>query len=165
MDALVLFLLEKPGPKADRARGSGLLSICNDDPAAAATHDFAIGINRLDFHWLLFANVIPWWNGTTDLTAEQPVLSPAAISDLLRLLPALRAIVLVGLTAQRVWDRSGLEPPAGTTMWRSYHPGPQVRGRNPDMWNSIPSAWPDRAWIERGTHPDTQAVSPSHHPA
>jgi|SRR5208283_1255137 len=143
-EARVLFLFEKPGPKTAATNGSGFLSIHNDDPTAEATYRFALERNRLPMHWCLFANVIPWWDGTRKISPEQRLLSAEAIEELLHLLPELRAIVLVGGTAQRAWKQSGLQTPAGVKLWRSDHPSPLVRARHRARWEAIPSSWPDR---------------------
>jgi hypothetical protein len=50
-------------------------------------------------HQCLFANVIPWWDGTRAVSSEQRMRAGQGISELIELLPALRAIVLVGRTA------------------------------------------------------------------
>jgi hypothetical protein len=140
----VLFLFEKPGPMTDDGKGSGLLSVCNNDPTAAATHGF-LARNQLTLDQCLFANLIPWWDGTRKISREQRALAGQAIAELIGLLPALRAIVLVGLTAQRAWDRVELQAPPDVSVWRSDHPGPLVRARYPDRWNKIPDHWPTSA--------------------
>lgn len=154
-EARALFLLEKPGPKTDRGTGSGFISVHNNDPTAKATYRFALVCNHLPLHWCLFANVIPWWDGTIKIGAGQHGLSTAAITELLVLLPELRAIVLVGVTAGKAWNKSGLPTPQGVRLWRSYHPGPQVRARYPARWALIPDHWPTRADLE------TEPAAPS----
>ena len=67
--------------------------------------------NQLTLDQCLFANVIPLWDGTRKISREQRALAGQAIAELIGLLPALCAIVLVGLTAQRAWDRVGLQAP------------------------------------------------------
>src|ERR1700682_1396185 len=76
IDALVLFLAEKPGPMtADGSKfgarsGAGFISRDNDDPSAEATIDFMhkAGIPRkLTVAW----NVIPWWNATRKVTGAE----------------------------------------------------------------------------------------------
>ena len=146
VNSRVLFLLEKPGPMTDDRNGSGLLSACNDDPTAAATHAF-LASNQLSLDRCLFANVIPWWDGTRKISSEQRTLAGHAIAELIGLLPELRAIVLVGQTAQRAWDRVGLQAPPGVSVWRSDHPGPLVRARYPDRWNKIATHWPTLAEV------------------
>ena len=142
-EARALFLLEKPGPGTARGR-SGFVSAQNDDPTAAAIHGF-LARNRVPTHWCLLANVVPWWDGAIRVTPEQRRLAGSALAGLLGLLPALRAIVLVGGTAQLAWARSGLPAPAGVRLWRSDHPSPQVRAAFRARWEAIPSCWPDRA--------------------
>jgi hypothetical protein len=147
-EARALFLLEKPGPKTAPDRGSGFVSVHNDDATAAAIYAFALVRNRLPLGRCLFANAIPWWDGSTQVTAEQRGLALEAIAATLALLPDLRAVVLVGATARRVWDRGRFEPPSGARLYRSDHPSPQVRAGYRARWNAIPESWPDREALE-----------------
>lgn len=140
--ARALFLLEKPGPGTAQDR-TGFVSVQNDDPTAAAIHGF-LAHNRVPTHWCLFANAVPWWDGSIRVTAEQRRLGADALAELLGLLRALRAVVLVGGTAQRAWAHSGVAVPVGATLWRSDHPSPQVRAAFRARWEAIPSCWPDR---------------------
>lgn len=158
VEARALFLFEKPGPMTSAAKGSGFLSINNDDPTAAATYDFALNQNGIPFHWCLFANVIPWWDGARKISSEQRLLSGNAIEALLHLLPALRAIVLVGGTAQRAWVGSRLQVPVGVKLWRSDHPSPLVRAMNRARWEAIPSSGPDRRSLEMPVDLTSRAV-------
>jgi uracil-DNA glycosylase len=144
VEARALFLLEKPGPMT---AVSGFISIHNNDQTAAAVHGFLLTRN-LPVRWCLFANVIPWWDGTRKISPEQRRLSTDAIKDLLKLLPDLRAIVLLGGTAQRAWKRIGLPTPAGVKLWESAHPSPLVRARYRARWEAIPTFWPDRQALE-----------------
>lgn len=144
VDARVLFLFEKPGPKTAADKGSGFLSVHNDDQTAAAAHSFALGANDLPLSWCLFANVIPWWDGTREISTEQRKLSGDAIVRLLMRLSVLRVVVLVGSTAQSAWEKAKLPIPAGVTVKESYHPSPLVRAKTPELWRGIPSAWPTR---------------------
>jgi len=144
----VLFLFEKPGPMTDDGKGSGLLSVCNDDPTAAATHVF-IARNGITLDRCLFANVIPWWDGAIKITAEQQKLAGLAIDELLGLLPSLRSVVLVGGRAQKAWDKIGSRVPPDVSVWRSDHPSPKVRAIYPDRWNKIPDHWPTAASLAR----------------
>jgi hypothetical protein len=147
--ALTLFLFEKPGPMTHPDNGgSGLLSVCNDDPTAEATHAF-LGQNGLWIDQCLFANVIPWWHGTRKISREQRALAGEAIPALIERLHALQAIVLVGRTAQRAWDRIGLKAPSGVRVFRSLHTSPLVRARYPKQWKDIPNHWPNKEWLSR----------------
>jgi hypothetical protein len=53
------------------------------------------------------------------ISREQRILAGQVIAELIGLLPALRAIVLVGRTAQAASDRAGLQAPRGVRIWRS----------------------------------------------
>jgi len=136
VDARALFLFEKPRPMTADANGSGFISVHNDDPTAEATHEFALGRNRLPLGWCLFANVIPWWDGTRKISREQRQLSANAFPALLQLLPKLRAIVLVGGTAQRAWEKSGLEPPQESQTMALRSPQP-TRSRQPPVARNV----------------------------
>lgn len=140
--ARVLFLFEKPGPMTDgtagRKRvGSGFISRDNDDPTAEATFRFmeAAAIPRqLSIVW----NVVPWWNGTRQITAVELRDGVAAVNDLIALLPELRAIALVGRKAARA--RPLLEH-RNVHVFNSAHPSPIVRASRPQLWRSIPDCW------------------------
>ena len=71
VDARILFLFEKPGPKTDREHGgSGFISRNNDDLTAAATHDFMkqAEIPRKE---TIIWNFVPWWNDTRKLKRQE----------------------------------------------------------------------------------------------
>ena len=139
--AHLLFLLEKPGPmtarqKAGRA-GSGFISRDNDDPTAEATFDFMLqaGIPRSE---VVLWNVIPGWNGTRKVTASELRDGIGALQGLLRLLPRVRAIVLVGQKAAKAGPHIR---DLGLAVFQSPHPSPIVRSTNPAAWRSIPDHW------------------------
>jgi hypothetical protein len=136
--ARLLLLLEKPGPKTSPARGgSGFVSADNDDPTAEAGWRFAreAEIARCD---RLVWNTVPWWNGTIRFTAAERRAGLEALPGFLDLLPALRAVVLVGRQAGRA---RGLVEARGLQVFESAHPSPQVRAANPDRWHAIPARW------------------------
>ncbi len=139
-EAQVLFLLEKPGPmtaQSGKRTGSGFISRNNNDATAAATFRFMqeAGIPRdLTVIW----NVIPWWNGTVTVTNQELREGVECVKDLIRLLPNIRAVVLVGqkaATAQAYLASTGLP------LFISDHPSPQVRARWPERWRAIPLEW------------------------
>jgi len=140
--ARALFLFEKPGPmtSVDRSGervGSGFVSRDNDDPTAEATFRFmqAAGIERsITTVW----NLVPWWNGTRVITAAELKAGMSALDDLLKLLSALRVVVLVGRKAARA--RSHLEG-RGLPVLESAHPSPIVRASRPVAWRAIPHKW------------------------
>lgn len=138
--ARALFLYEKPGPMtAERGKreGSGFVSRDNDDATAEATFHFmreAAIHRRLTVIW----NVIPWWNGTVTVTGDEIRKGAACVVDLIRLLPELRAVVMVGrraAAAQQYLKTTGLH------LLASDHPSPRVRARWPNRWRAIPSRW------------------------
>jgi hypothetical protein len=139
VNAQVLFLFEKPGPMTAEANGSGFISRNNDDPTAEATFRFMeqAGIPRdLTITW----NVIPWWNGTRQVSGLELRERVACVRELISLLPSLRAVVLVGRRAARA--RRYLEG-CRLTLFTSAHPSPLVRAKFPERWNAIPSQWAD----------------------
>ena len=142
VEARLLMLLEKPGPKTSPARGgSGFVSADNDDPTAAATWAFCCeaGIERWD---RVIWNTVPWWNGTIAFTPAERRAGIAVLPDWLDLLPRLVAVVLVGRQAQGA--RPVLEG-RPLQVFTSAHPSPQVRAANPAQWRAIPSRWGEAA--------------------
>jgi hypothetical protein len=140
VDAQLLFLFEKPGPmtaESGRRSGSGFISRNNDDATAEATFKFMIeaGIPRkLSVIW----NLVPRWNGTRKVTALEVRDGVALVAKLIKLLPALSAVVMVGERAARA--ASYIES-TNLLLIRSYHPSPLVRARYRDKWESIPTQW------------------------
>lgn len=142
VDARVLFLFEKPGPmtaeKGGRKRpGSGFISRNNDDPSAEATFKFMqqAGISRkLTISW----NLIPWWNETRKVTPQEMRDGAEALKELIRLLPRLCAVVMVGQKALRA--RPYLQTMC-KELFSSAHPSPLVRAKSPDRWKAIPTEW------------------------
>lgn len=139
VDARALFLFEKPGPMTSEARGgSGFISRNNDDPTAEATFKFmqqAAIPRQLTVTW----NVIPWWNSTVNFTEQELSSGAACVSELVAILPQLRAVVLVGRQAD-----ARARPYLNVTtvaLLTSAHPSPRVRATRPDLWNAIPSKW------------------------
>jgi len=139
VNARALFLLEKPGPRVSvLGGGSGFISRNNDDPSAEATFGFMdeAGIPRkATVTW----NVVPWWNGTIDLTDAELEEGAASLVGLVALLPRLRVVVLVGRSAARhaAPHLRGLPVEVIT----SAHPSPKVRRMYPGLWSSIPTTW------------------------
>ena len=140
VEARVLFLFEKPGPMTseyEERTGSGFISRNNDDPTAEATFTFMAkaGIPRsLTVIW----NVVPWWNGTRKVTAHELREGAACVEQLVKLLPNLSAVVMVGDRAARA--KQYLETTT-LTLIASCHPSPIVRATNRAKWETIPSQW------------------------
>jgi hypothetical protein len=142
VEARVLFLFEKPGPMTVRRgrgkrSGSGFISRDNDDPTAEAVFKFMheAEIRRgLTILW----NVIPWWNGKRAVTTPELQAGESSLSELIHLLPELRAIMFVGQKAARA--RSYCEN-SGLALFTCDHPSPLVRARWPNRWSAITSEW------------------------
>jgi hypothetical protein len=142
VEADILFLLEKPGPKTSRrGGGSGLISICNDDPSAEASWHFlkqaGIDVGRTA-HW----NTIPEWDGTRAHSAADVNRGLAHLVPLIELLPRLQTIVTVGLKANKT---APLIRQCGLRHITSAHPSPLVRASNPELWLRIPEQWAEAA--------------------
>ncbi len=140
IDARVLFLFEKPGPmtaESGKRRGSGFISRDNDDATAQAIFHFMrqAGIPRkLTVIW----NLIPWWNGTLKVTARELYQGVECVKELLKLLPALSAVVMVGRSAG--WAKLYLAT-TELALLDSYHPSPIVKATAREKWEKIPLQW------------------------
>lgn len=130
----VLFLLEKPGPKAF---DSGFISRNNDDPTAEHTFGFLeqAGLPR---EATCLWNVVPFWNGSIKVTSEELRLGVSCLDELFGLLRHLKVVVLVGGKAQRA--RPLLEA-QDLVILESYHPSRRVKNVYRDKWDAIPKEW------------------------
>jgi hypothetical protein len=140
--AKVLFLLEKPGPMTSIERGrdrpgSGFISSDNDDPTAEATFHFMRKVG-LDRRVTTIWNMVPWWNGTRAISADELRAGMNALDDLMKVLTSLRVVMLVGRKAGRA--RSHLKE-SGPPVLESAHPSPIVRASRPSTWKSIAGKW------------------------
>ena len=83
-------------------------------------------------------NIVPWWNGTRKVTTPELREGAASVESLVRLLPALSVVVMVGgkaARAKRFLRNTGLE------LTGSYHPSPLVKAKFPSKWEAIPFQW------------------------
>ena len=138
VNADLLFLLEKPGPRTlAGGKGSGFISRDNDNPTAEAIFAFMkeAGLAR---GCTVIWNVVPGWNGTLQVTTAELLAGLDALKSLLPLLPKLRTVVLVGQRAQRA---APLVKPLGLKILASAHPSPQVRASQIEVWRRIPLIW------------------------
>jgi hypothetical protein len=140
--ARALFLFEKPGPMTSLDRGgertgSGFISRDNDDPTAETTFHF-MQKAELDRRFTTLWNMVPWWNGTRAINADELRAGMSALDGLLKLLAGLRVVVLVGRKAGRA--RPHLEG-RGLSVIESAHPSPIVRASRPAAWHAIPDKW------------------------
>lgn len=128
--AKILFLLEAPTPKAVR---SGFVSRDNPDAASKTFFDF----NRrakIPREQTLLWNIVPWYIGygssVRPANAQDFADGLASLEILLKLLPLLRAIVLVGRKAQKAeLHIQALRPTV--THFLCPHPSPKFINRVP----------------------------------
>jgi uracil-DNA glycosylase len=83
-------------------------------------------------------NVVPGWNGTRKVSAEELRVGVGCLEGLFQLLPRLAVVVLVGTKAQRAQP---LLVGRGIPTLTSYHPSPINRAAAPEKWHSIPREW------------------------
>ncbi len=136
INAKCLIVLEAPGPKAV---GSGFVSRNNPDESAKNWLELnvAAGLPRSrTATW----NIVPWYIGSEgkirpaspgDIASGWPYLE-----RLLRWLPGLRIVVLVGRKAQRVATRLRSSQPDLEIM-KCYHPSPMFVNRKPENRNVL----------------------------
>lgn len=133
--APILAVLRDPGPKAGGVKGSGFLSVENDDPTAERQLRF-ITEAGLDP-----AEVVPWnaypWYINKKPNAAQLHTGTEPLRRVIELLPELRVILLLGGTAQQTWSyftkaHTGLVEERGITVVQTYHPSRQAL-QHPDV--------------------------------
>lgn len=112
IDATVLALLDNPSTKAEAGTGSGLLSLENDDPTARncakVYNAFGLTPDKV-VHWNVApAPIAGAKNGRS--SAPERVRGARWLRELLKLLPNLRVILLMGDMARDGWMKSGLAP-------------------------------------------------------
>lgn len=132
--ARVVFLLEKPGPKAAE---SGFISRNNDDWTAEYTFRF-MQEAAIDRELTCLWNVVPGWNGSQKVKGSELEFGIQYLEQLLPLIPKASTLVWVGKRAQRaipMLSRFGLR------VLSSSHPSPKVRASMPSCWRSIPAEW------------------------
>lgn len=136
-EARVLFLLEKPSKRSAEDHETAFISRDNPSNGARTLKRLLIeaGVPRRES---LIWNAVPWWNGTTKVTAAEQHEGAEALRDLLALLPNLRATCLVGRKAEAAWERSG---GAAVPAFASAHFSANVRAAFPGRWAAIPGVW------------------------
>ena len=132
VDARILLCLENPGRRADAVHGSSFISPDNDDRTAENMWRILrdAGVDRRE---VVTTNIVPWYLGDADRigtvsVADLDAARPALL-ELLRLLPRLGAVVLLGRKAQRGWQRAApgvrvpvLETPHPSGRWLNANP-------------------------------------------
>lgn len=125
--ARILFLLEAPGPQAVR---TGFISRDNPDPSARNLRQLLAPLPR---HETVLWNIIPWYVGTRERIAPVGRAdhegSRPYLAHLIRLLPAVVAVVLVGKTAQNA--KEDLARIWGGSIVNMCHPSNRVFNRWP----------------------------------
>ena len=133
--ARLLTVLTSPGSAAHADGGTGFLCIENPDRAAASVKDLLedAGIEPEDMvPW----NACPWFTGQDRLRAADLEAGVEPWMQLMALLPALRAVMLLGGAAQDGWRRLLARHPEqaarpGIVLIRTWSPGPGAL-RHPD---------------------------------
>lgn len=139
IEADILFLKEKPGPRTSfRAGGSGFISVNNDDPTAEWSCRFMAQAGILQSRTCSW-NIIPGWNGQIAYRSKERREGLPHVLKLLCLLPGLRVVVLVGKVAQRALSKVTLRPDLKVVT--SAHPALRVRNANRAAWEQIPVRW------------------------
>lgn len=125
--ARALFLLDNPGPRATIGTGgSGLLSIDNNDPSAARAHA-AYPQFHLDCSLCLHWNVCPFPTTLDQSSTTERTRAARHTTELLRLLPRLELVVLLGRAAEDGWRRAAVHRDDLTVLTA---PHPSNRGIN-----------------------------------
>lgn len=83
-------------------------------------------------------NVIPGWNGTIKIKPDERRAGVEELAHLLKLLPKLRTVVLVGRQAGKA---AKFMQSMNVKIFTSAHPSPKVRNMNRAMWDLIPRQW------------------------
>jgi uracil-DNA glycosylase len=129
--ATILFLLEKPGPKA-----TAFISRNNDDTTAENAFKFMqqAGIDRKE---TCLWNVIPAWDEKRiKFNGGDTKNGITQLGNVIRMLPKLRVIMLVGRTAQKA--RRYIEAEfEDIIVCESPHPAPKAHKYH----HEIPRAW------------------------
>ena len=142
--ARVLFLGEAPGPKAV---SSGFISRNNPDETAKNSFELHrdAGLPR---DTVLLWNIVPWYVGNNGkirpVSDDDLGQASAYFEPLVRLLPRLRALVLVGEKAQRAFSSS----PTNLRVFKSPHPSPSNLNTRPWNRQAILESWREVAsWL------------------
>ena len=129
VDALALSISRDPGPKAGGIKGSGFLSIENDDPSAERMGQF-LSEAGIDYGQVVPWNAYPWYINS-DPTAEQLIAGVEPLRDLISLMPRLRVVVLHGTAAAKGWklflrEHHGMVNRRGIVWLATYHTSRQA---------------------------------------
>ncbi len=84
---------------------------------------------------ILLWNIFPWQLSAQSVVApsEKDLMEAASTTrELLKLLPELKVIVLVGKKAREGWEHGGLKVDPGIEILHCPHPSPQHFNRKPE---------------------------------
>jgi hypothetical protein len=129
VDAPVLAILRDPGPMAGGTRGSGFLSVENDDQTAERQCAFFAGAG-LDAADVLPWNAHPWYINAAP-TRSQLLAGLDPLRRLIGLMPRLRVVLLLGKDAQAAWrlfvsEHGGFVAERGLEALATFHPSRQA---------------------------------------
>jgi len=137
----ILFLHESPGPAAAVQHGSGFISPDNDDQTAARFWRLAraAGLARNAYiNW----NAVPWYISATgknlNATPADGAEALGYLHQFVSLLPALRAVVVMGAFAEHWWLRYLRRPESlVVALIVAPHPSASARRGRPDFEQEI----------------------------
>ncbi len=129
INARILLVGEAPGGKAGGTRrASGFISTDNNDPTAENmfTCREHVGLKRSQLvHW----NIVPWYVGTSARigrpSAEMRKDGVRELEEVLRLLPKVRVIILLGKIAQVTYHKNIRPTRNGIKVLDAPHPSRQ----------------------------------------
>ncbi|MFN7696171.1 MAG: uracil-DNA glycosylase [Burkholderiales bacterium] len=129
--AKYLFVLEAPGPKAVE---TGFISFENPDQTARNFRQ-QLGLAQICRNDIVVWNIVPWYVGNDAMTQIRAVqrdeitLGTQYLLQLLKLLPNLRCIVLVGGAARRA--HVPLSAATTARILSCHHPSPRAMNLQP----------------------------------
>jgi len=123
VEARVLMLFQDPGPMAAQPKGSGMLSISNDDPSAKTLCQ-VLAEAAIPWSEVVPWNAIPWYTGGANSAADK-LQGLLTLGPLTALLPRLCVVVTFGGTAAQSWHRAVAQVPELScyTHISTLHPG------------------------------------------
>jgi hypothetical protein len=129
VDAVALSISRDPGPKAGGTKGSGFLSIENDDPSAERMGQF-FDEAGIDYAEVVGWNAYPWYINS-DPTTDQLLAGVEPLRDLIGLMPRLRVVLVHGTAAGKGWklflrENRNLIERRGIVWLSTYHTSRQA---------------------------------------
>lgn len=124
-DARLLVLLRDPGATTGPDVGAGLIGPDDDDPTAARVHEL-VHRHRLAARDVLVGHVVPWRRSEAagpSLDADTLDAGNRWLGELLRLLPQLRVIAVLGRGPQTALARTSAPRLDGVVRIDAPHPG------------------------------------------